>query len=322
MVVDDLFFNGDGDFPLHLAAHFRGHILGGVKVDGLVDARHDAVLHEQLDDFPRGLLHPGGQLAHGDLVGDLHGDGRFPGNLHLKAAQLLLLFVALLAAPELVVLFVLLLALFAADALLAALEILHPLGDQIVYIRKPVGVHLDGGGIHHPALPLPFRLLGLGGLDTLGVLSGRGCRLGRLLLGGRGRILLALLGLLLGTAGVIFPRLGLLNRVLGRLGHLFRNRFRLGGCLHGEDLLQGGNLVLLGEIVEHSVELHVRQHLGVGLGLFGELRHHLGNVLGGHAKVRRDFFQTILHNTHIKNAPPLTNNTLDDLKTADGKSGI
>ena len=115
--------------------------LGGVKVNGLVDAGHDAVLHQALDDLAGGFLHPGGQLAHGDLVGNLHGERRLPGHLHLQAAHFLLLLVAALVALEFAgLLLVGLLALAAADALLAALVVLHPLGYQVIHICEPVGI--------------------------------------------------------------------------------------------------------------------------------------------------------------------------------------
>ena len=224
MVVDDLLLDGNGDFLLHLAAHFGGHKFGGVEVDGLVDTGHDPVLHQALDDLARSLLHPGGQLAHGDLVGDLHGQGSLPSHLHLETAHLLLLLVAALAAPEgALLLLILLLALAAADALLAALVVLNPLGDQVIHIGEPVGIDLHRGGIHHPAFPLALRLLGLFGL---------GCRLlgrGRLRLGGilgAGVVVIVIIGLCLGLRrlGSLLLRLGL-RLLLG------------GGGLHGKHLL-------------------------------------------------------------------------------------
>ena len=77
-----------------------------------------------------------------------------------------------------------LLTLLAADALLAALVILHLLGDQIIHVGKASGVDLHGGGVHHPALPLPFRLLGLVCLGRLR--AGRGGLLGTVLILGLG----------------------------------------------------------------------------------------------------------------------------------------
>ena len=227
MVVDDLLLDGDGDFLLHLAAHFRCHIFGGIIVDGLVDTGHDAVLHQQLDDLPGGFLHPGSQLAHGDFVGNLDGDRRFPRHLHLQTAHFLLFLIAGLVSLEAaLLLLLLLLALAAADALLAALIILNPLGYQIIHIGKPIGVDLHGGGIHHPAFPLPLRLLGLfrlgGGLLVLR--TGVGRRLGLCSIGalGSGPLLCLGFGVLLGRGG------------LGR----FCLGLRLGRRLHREHLLQ------------------------------------------------------------------------------------
>ena len=279
VVVDDLLLDGDGDFLLHLAAHLGGHELGGVIIDGLVDGGHDAVLHQALDDLSGGLLHPGSQLAHGDLVGNLHRQRRLPGDLHLQAAHFLLLLVPGLAAPELTgLLLAALLTLLAADALLAALVILHPLGNQIVHVGKPSGVDLHGGGVHHPALPLPLRLLGL-------VCLGLGILLGGLL--GTGLILrLCLLGLrrLLGFG---LGRLGLGGFGLGRLG--------LGGGLHSKHLLQGRDLVGLGHVVEHQIQFLIGEYLGIGLGLLKILGDDVRDHLRRNAEIRRDLLQTILH---------------------------
>ena len=279
VVVDDLLLDGDGDFLLHLAAHLGGHELGGVIIDGLVDGGHDAVLHQALDDLSGGLFHPGSQLAHGDLVGNLHRQRRLPGDLHLQAAHFLLLLVPGLAAPELTgLLLAALLTLLAADALLAALVILHSLGNQIVHVGKASGVDLHGGGVHHPALPLPLRLLGL-------VCLGLGILLGGLL--GTGLILrLCLLGLrrLLGFG---LGRLGLGGFGLGRLG--------LGGGLHGKHLLQGRDLVGLGHVVEHQIQFLIGEYLGIGLGLLKILGDDVRDHLRRNAEIRRDLLQTILH---------------------------
>ena len=185
----------------------------------------------------------------------------------MQAAHFLLLFIPGLVAPELVVLLVLLLALAAADALLAALIILDPLGDQrIRMVVKPGGVHLDGRGIHHPALPLALRLLGLVGLLFLGL---GGLLLGSLCLGFR----LGGLGLLVGF------------RLLG-LGLLLFRLLLLGlGNGLGKDLLQRGDLVGLGHDLKDLIQLRIRQDLGVGLGLFAELADDLADLLGGHAEI-------------------------------------
>ena len=256
MVVDDLLLDGDGDFLLHLAAHLGGHELGGVKIDALVDGGHDAVLHQALDDLSGGLLHPGSQLAHGDLLGDLHRQRCLPGDLHLQAAHFLLLLVPGLAAAELAgLLLIALLTLLAADALLAALIILHLLGDQIVHVGKASGVDLHGGGVHHPALPLPFRLLGLVCLGRLR--AGRGGLLGTVLILGLG-LRLRLLGLR-GLLGFLLGSLGLGGFGLGRL--------RLGRGLHGKHLFQRCDLVGLGHAVKHQIQFLIGEHLRIGLGL-------------------------------------------------------
>ena len=292
MVVNDLFLNGDGDFLFHLAAHFGGDKLGGVEVDGLVDTGHNAVLHQALDDLAGGLLHPGSQFANGDFIGNLHGDGRLAGHLHLKAAHLFLLLVAALVAPEVtLLLLVWLLALAAADTLLTALIVLNPLGDQIIHVGKAVGVDLHGGGIHHPALPLAFRLLGLfrlGGRLLLG--SGGGLGLWRILRTG------IILGL--GLLGCRF-------RVLVGFGLILCLGFRLGsGGLHREDLLHGADLMGLGHVVEYHIQLLVRHDLGIGLGLLAELSDNLRNLLGSNAEICGDLLHTILHKTHSIKAPP------------------
>ena len=285
MIVNDLLLDGDGDFLLHLAAHFRSHKLGGIEVDSLVDGGHDAVLHQQLDDLTGGLLHPGSQLAHGDLLGDLHCQLGLPGNLHLQAAQLLLLLIAGLIAPELVVLLVLLLALLAADALLAALVVLDPLGDQRIHpVVKTGGVHLHGRGIHNAALPLPLRLLGFFGLGALGALGALGSS--------------GLLGLF-GLGGFRLLRLGRFCLLrLGRLGLDFLLGLFL-GLLGGEDLLQRIDLVGLGHNLEYRIQLLVRQNLGVGLGSFIKLGDDIPDFLRRYAEIGCNFLQTILHKTHI-----------------------
>ena len=175
MVVNEAFFDGDNDLPLHLAAQLCGDEFRRVEVDGLIDGGHDTVFDEDLDQLRGGLLHAGGQLAHGDLVGDFHRQRRLLDDLKLQPPHLLLLLVAALVAHRAFVL-ILIFALV-ADLLLAAGVILHPLGHQIVHpVVKAVGVDGDGLGVDHAAFPLALLHLGLlrlfGGLG-LG-LSGRG----------------------------------------------------------------------------------------------------------------------------------------------------
>ena len=299
MVVDDPLFDGDGNFLFHLAAHFRGHKLGGVKVDGLVDGSQNAVFHQALDDFAGGFLHPGSQFANGDLLWNLHGDGSLPGNLHLQAAHLLLLFVTGLVALELtLLLLVLLLALAAANALLAALVVLHPLGNQVIHIGKPVGIDLDGRGVHHPALPLALRLLGSFGLGGL---------LGRL----------GVLGLL-GTILALLGLLGLLG-TLGRCGLSFLLGFFFGcGRLHCKNFLHGFDLILLGHVIKHHIQLFFAEDLGVGLGLLEKLSHNLRDYLRGHTEIRGDLLDAILNKTHSIHAPPKCDSRLE-MQSAKGK---
>ena len=94
-------------------------------------------------------------------------------------------------------------------------------------------------------------------------------------------------------------RLGLIGlgrlRLLSLRGGGFLDRLRLGLGLHGKHLLQRGDLVMLGHIVEHQIQLLRGQHLGVGLGLFIILGDDLRYFLGCHAEIRGNLFQTILH---------------------------
>ena len=89
MVVDELLLDGDDDLLLDLAAELLGDKGCGIEVDHLGKRRHDAVLHQALDDLRAGLLHAARQLADGDLVGDLDGQRGLLGDLELEAAHLL-----------------------------------------------------------------------------------------------------------------------------------------------------------------------------------------------------------------------------------------
>ena len=148
MVVDEALLDGHNDLALDLAAHLRGDEFRRVEVDGLVDRGHDAVLEQGLDDLGRGLLHAGGQLADGDLIGDLHGQRGLLDDLQAQAAHLLLLLVALLRAEGRLFAALGLILVLAGDLLLAAGEILRALGDEHVHaVVKAVGVDGDGRGI-------------------------------------------------------------------------------------------------------------------------------------------------------------------------------
>ena len=91
MIVEQTLLDGDNDLVLDLAAKLGGDEFRRVKVDGLVDRGHDAVFEQALDDLGRRLLHAGGQLADGDLIGDLDDQLRLLGDLELESAHLLLL---------------------------------------------------------------------------------------------------------------------------------------------------------------------------------------------------------------------------------------
>ena len=171
MIVNESLFNGNGDLPLDLAAQLRGHVFGGVKVNGLVDGGHDAVAQEGLDDLRRRLFHAAGQLCHHNFIGDFHSERRLFDDFHTQAAHFFLLFGAGLAALEFPALFIALA--LAANFLLAAGNILDPLGNQGIHpVVKPGRVDLHGRGIHHTALPLALRLCGLG----VGLRCGSGSR--------------------------------------------------------------------------------------------------------------------------------------------------
>ena len=262
MVVNELLFNGDGDLPFYPAAHLRGHKLCGVKVNVLIDGGHYPIFQQGFDDLRRRLLHPAGQFAYRDLIRDFYRQGRFLNHFQAQAAHFLLLFAFGFAALELAALFVAL-GLPTADFLLAAGEVLHPLGYQGIHpVVKPLGIHPDGGGIHHPALPAALRLLGSGGAF---------CRLG---FGG-----LPLSGFGLRLAGLILPG----GRLLGPGGLAgVPGRFRLGLLGGGKHLLQGSNLVVLGNMVKKCVQLLVGEHLAVTSGPFRILAHNIGHFFGGH----------------------------------------
>ena len=91
MVVEQPVLDRDDDLALDLAAQLRGDKFRRIVVDVLVDPGHDAIFHQAFDDVCSRLFHPGGQLADGDLVGDLDGQRGLLGDLQLEAAHLLLL---------------------------------------------------------------------------------------------------------------------------------------------------------------------------------------------------------------------------------------
>ena len=295
--VDELFLNGDHDFLFHLAAHFLGDEGGGVVVDHLGQGGHDAVFHQGLDHLRAGFLHPAGQLAHGNLVGNLDGQGRFLGDLQLEAAHLLgLLLPALAGEGNLAPLFAagvaeLLLVLLPVPASAGSAAALgHVLKLLVVFVQVDVG---GLPGVHHLGLGHPGRgLLGLGG------------RLRRLL---RLPLLLGTLGLdgllrLLGTGRALAGGLGLLGlrRVLNGGGVLLpgsRSRLLRRGRVR-VDGLDVAHLMILGEVLKDKIQLLFVQVLA-GLLLGGEaLPKDLNDLLGLHSKVPSQFVYFILiHNT-------------------------
>ena len=80
-----------------LMAEFGDHQLGGVGVDGLVDGRHHAHLHQRLDDVDAALGHAVGEFLDGD--GLRHDDVAHDLRLLLQHLQRALL-LALAMAPD------------------------------------------------------------------------------------------------------------------------------------------------------------------------------------------------------------------------------
>ena len=62
-----------------------------------------------------------------------------------------------------------------------------------------------------------------------------------------------------------------------------------GGGLHGKDLGDVLDLILLGHIIKHHIQFCVGQNLRVGLGLLHELADDLGDFLGGDAEIGGNF---------------------------------
>ena len=297
MVVKQTLLNGDNDLVLDLAAELGRDEFRRVKVDGLVDRGHDAVFEQALDDLGHRLFHAGGQLADGDLVGDLDDQLRLLGDLQLKPAHLLLLLRAGLRAeaPGLLLLFILV-----ADLLLAAGIILHAVGDQrIDAVVIAVRVDRDGAGVDDAALALALGLRLLGG-RLLGILLRTRLVIACLLRALEALLLRARRIVLLRTRLILSAlraRLAAGLRVLrgrGGLGLLCRRgRFLL--CRCGKDLLDRIDLVLLRDIVENHVQLVFRQILGAAFRLFIELPDDLDELLGRHRKIVRDFLDLLFH---------------------------
>ena len=303
MIVEQTLLDGDDDLVLDLAAKLSGDEFRRVKVDGLVDRGHDAVFEQALDDLGRRLLHAGGQLADGDLIGDLDDQLRLLGDLELESAHLLLLLGAGLGAEALGLL---LLFVLVADLLLAALVILHAVGDQrIDAVVIAVGVDGDGAGVDDAALALALRLRLLGLL--LGVRLLRTLRVLVVLVVLRLRraleiVLLRarLLILLLRTRLIALRRRGRLilrGRCSGRGGCGSRRGRRsfLLCCGSGKDLLDRIDLVLLRDVVKDHVQLVFRQILGAAFRFFVEFPDDLDELLRRHRKIVCDFLDLLFH---------------------------
>ena len=76
--------------PLGLVAELAHDQLGGVGIEGLIDGRHDAHLHQLLDHVGAAHRHPVGELGHGDGLGQHHLAHEGPGVLQLLLAPLAL----------------------------------------------------------------------------------------------------------------------------------------------------------------------------------------------------------------------------------------
>ncbi len=267
----ELLLDGDHYLLLHLAAHLLCDDGGGVEVNELAQGGHDAVFHQALDYLCAGLFHAAGQLAHADLIGDLHGNGGLFDDLQPQAAQtirlLLLAFIGKAVVPALAAVAELLLALglLLGPTAAAGAALRHVLQLLVVLIQ----IHRRGlAGVHH----LGLRHTG----DGLGLLLG-------------GTALPLALRLLLGGLG------GRLLLLLGRLGPL------------GEDHLNPGYLIVLGQILKDQRQLPILQDLHMVLGRFGVLGQDLRDLLGGDSEVLRHLMHSIFvsYATQIKPPPSL-----------------
>ena len=299
MVVDELLLNGDDDFLLDLAAELLGDKGRGIEVDHLGKRRHDAVLHQALDDLRAGLLHAARQLADGDLIGDLDGQRGLLGNLKLEAAHLLGLFLLALAGKRLlavvavsVVAELLLAAALQVAAVAGALghvlqflvvlvevDVRHLAGIDDLLLRHARRGMLRGGGL---ALLLGLRsvLLGLRGLRRRLCLLGLGTAAAVVLLRGRAVCLRLIL-----RARALFLRL-LLGRGLG---------------IDRLDL----HLILLCQMFEDQVDLIGRQHLRRLLAPVFIGTQNRQNVLRRHAEVLCQIgYLVLVHCSSQITAPP------------------
>ena len=260
VIVDELFLDRHDDFLFDLAAELFSDKGRGVEVDHLGKGRHYAVFHQALDDLGTRLLHAGGQLADGDLVGNFDGQRRLLRDLKLQAAHLLGLLLLALAGERLLT--VVAVSVVAELFLAAALQVAAVTGAlghvlQLFVVLVKVDV-CDLAGVDDLLFRHARRGMLRGGglallLHRLGVLL----RLG-------GLTLLALLGL--GTAAaviIVISRLVLgiirLRLVLRGGGGSLGLGFFLGSGL-GVDRLDL-HLMLLRQMLEDQVDLVRGQHL-------------------------------------------------------------
>ena len=286
VVVDEALLHCDDDLTLDLAAHFHGYQRGGIIVDNLGHRGEHAQLEQLLDDLGGRLFHAGGQLAHGDLVGDLHLDGLLLGDLQMQLLHLVaLLLAALVGGLRRLALLVLVGELLLVAALHAGLGGL--LARQVL---KLLVIFLDihgraAAGVHHALLRDLARRVGL--LLLLGLrLLGLGLR--RALCRGGGRLGLAVAlrgrGLALCGSGL---RLGLF---------LLRRGFRLRRDL--EDLFQALHLVVLGHVLKDHVQLRGLQHLHMILRRRDIVGQDLGDHFRSHAEILGHLMHAIFDHTH------------------------
>ncbi len=222
--LEEPLLDGDMHLPLDLRAQLLGHDGGGVKVDGLADAGHHAEAHQLFDDRGGGGLEAGSQLAHRDLVRNLHLELGLAGLFQLDALQPLGLGLppaleGLAAAVFIGVAELLLVA--RRGGLAAVFDIFRPRQLGVFFIEL-VEVDIHRAGVHHLGdhLALGFRGLGRGllllGLGLFGPrhLDHRAVRLFQHL---------ALLGLGLGGAGKVFVE----ARLLVGAGEMLKNVVQL-----------------------------------------------------------------------------------------------
>ncbi len=334
--VDELFFDGDDDFLLHLAAQLHGDQGGSIIVDDLRQGGHDAQLHELLDDLSAGLLHAGGQLTHADLVGNLDGEGGLLGNLQLELTHLLLLFLAALVAEV----GALSMVAAALDLLLAALHLVGALGGQGFQVLVVTSqVHVAGlAGVHQLLLGYAAggTVHGLLGLGLLSLILGLGRLVVVLVLAALTVLLAAVIAIIAvvsvaagatvaGSAIAVVSVIAAAVAVVAALAVPVApivpaavaapvvsvaaiivpvpvlDALAGGG---GQGSLHVGHLVVLGHILKDDGQLFVAEHLHVVLGGRSVCGEDLGDVLGLLPKVLGYLVYTIfILKTQIKPPP-------------------